>query len=184
MPDNKVIGCEVDLSCQKITSIFEWKLNYNTTNIALMFDITQTRLDWVTVCPSFRLSHIINWAHHDNGNQAPVDISHLFTPKKKMRLGGLTANVRSSWLKCTTRQFLSFFFFCQIFFLLKQLYFQRQYSLNVSRCHGNNVSVFSCAFEHIHMPGSSTNQHKYRGVTNWHVHLAKTSLSLTAALAD
>lgn len=150
-----------------------------------MFDITQTLLVWVTVCPSFRLSHIINWAHHDNGNHEPVDISHLFTPKKKMWRGGLTANERSSWLKCTPR-LGSFFisFFCRVFFLLKQFYFQRQYSLNVSRCHGNNVSISSCAFEQIHMPGSFTNQHKYRGVTNWHVHLAKTSLSLAAALAD
>ena len=85
----------------------------NTTNIALMFDITQTLLVWVTVCLSFRRSHIINWEHHDNGNQAPVDISHLFTPKKKMWRGGLTANVRSSWLKCMPRLgsfFLSFFF--------------------------------------------------------------------------
>ena len=48
-----------------------------------MFDITQILLVWVTVCPSFRLSHIINWAHHDNGNQEFVDTTHLFTPKKK-----------------------------------------------------------------------------------------------------
>ena len=150
-----------------------------------MFDITQTLLVWVTVCPSFRLSHIINWAHHDNSNHEPVDISHLFTPKKKMWRGGLTANERSSWLKCTPR-LGSFFisFFCRVFFLLKQFYFQRQYSLNVSRCHGNKVSISSCAFEQIHMPGSFTNQHKYRGVTNRHMHLAKTSLSLAAVLAD